>query len=85
MGIRLALLKRPMLQTQSAGGAGEGSKFPWNVQNPKPVLPPLEHTVLSEEPAMGQLRDIQLSSFKSMPDINYGRQGVTQSHKIPDQ
>lgn len=74
-----------MLQTQSAGGAGKGSKSLWNVQNPKPVLPPLEHPVLSEEPATGQLRDIQLSSFKSKPDINNGRQGATRSHKIPDQ
>lgn len=73
-----------MLQTQSAGGAGEGSKFPWNVQNPKSVLPPPEHMVLSEEPAMGQLRDILLSSLKSMPYINNGRQGLTHSHKIPD-
>lgn len=69
-----------MLQTQSARGAGEGSKSPWNVQNPKPVLPTPEHVVLSEEPAMGQLRGIQLS----MPDINNERQGVTRSHEIPD-
>lgn len=62
-----------MLQTQSAGGAGEGSKFPWNVQNPKLVLPPPEHIVLSEEPAVGQLRDIRPTSLKSMPDINNGR------------
>lgn len=50
----------------------------------KPVIPPAVHMVLSEEPARGQLRDIQLSSLKSRLHINNGRQGMTHSHKIPD-
>lgn len=73
-----------MLQTQSAGGAGEGSKSPWDVQNPKPVLPPPKHMALSEESAMGRLRDTRLSSLKSTPDISNGWQGLTRTPKIPD-
>lgn len=84
-------LERPVLQTQSARGSGrggsrKGKQLPMECTQSKTILsilPPPEHMVLSEELVMGQLSDTYLSSLELMPDINNGRQGLIQSHKIP--